>query len=51
MEFKTVIDSGALMCIDEEIELYGDFNTANAKVLLLNFVKCDTTKRTTCKSE
>ena len=51
VEFKTVIDSEVLMCIDEEIELYGDFNTANAKVLLLNFVKCDTTKRTTCKSE
>lgn len=39
------------MCIDEDVELYGDFNTANARILFLGFVKCDKTKRKTCKSD
>ena len=51
MEFKTLIDSQTLMCMDEQLELYGDFNTANAKLLLLNFKRCDIEKRSTCKSD
>jgi hypothetical protein len=39
------------VCIDEEVELYGDFNTANARLLFLSFEKCDKTKRKTCKPE
>jgi hypothetical protein len=39
------------MCIDEEVELYGDFNTANARLLFLSFEKCDNKKRKTCKPD
>lgn len=51
LAFKDAVDGQKLMCIDEDVELYGDFNTANGKILFLGFVKCDTTKRNTCKSE
>jgi hypothetical protein len=39
------------MCVDEDIILYGDFNSAKAKLLFLTFVKCDRTKRKTCKKD
>ena len=39
------------MCIDEKLKLYGDFNTANARLLFLSFEKCDKTKRKTCKPD
>ena len=45
------MDAGKLQCIDDQIELHGDFNTATAKLLFLAFVSCDKTKRKTCKSE
>jgi hypothetical protein len=50
-ELHNVIDSGKLQCIDEPIELYGDFNTASAKILFLTFVSCNKTQRKTCKSD
>ena len=41
-----------LMCIDEEIEIYGAFNSVKAKHLSINFVKCDPAKyEGTCASE
>jgi hypothetical protein len=39
------------LCVDEDVELFGDFNTANARILFLGFEKCDKTKRKTCKPE
>ena len=37
--------------MDESLELYGDFNTANTKILFLSFESCDPTIRKTCKNE
>ena len=50
-EFKNVINGNKLTCIDEDVVLYGDFNTAKARLLFLSFEKCDRTKRKTCKSD
>jgi hypothetical protein len=51
MEFKNLLEGNKLHCMDESLELWGDFNTANAKLLFLSFDKCDPTVRTTCKNE
>ena len=46
-----MINGNKLTCIDEDVVLYGDFNTAKARLLFLSFEKCDRTKRKTCKSD
>ena len=42
---------GNLRCTQESFSLRGNFNSASAQVLTLNFERCDSTKRATCKSE
>jgi hypothetical protein len=38
-------------CMKEPVNLIGNWNTAAARVLEVYFVKCDPTKRDTCKSD
>ena len=40
-----------MKCIDDEIYIYGDYNSKSAQVLNLIFEACDPEKRSTCKSE
>ena len=40
-----------MRCIDEPLEIQGDWDTATSKVLLLLFERCDPTVRKTCKSD
>ena len=40
-----------MKAIDETVELYGDFNTGDARLLFLSFEKCDRTERKTCKPD
>jgi hypothetical protein len=39
------------MCINEDVVLYGDFNTAKARILFFEFEKCNRKKRKTCKTD
>ena len=38
-------------CIDQRLNLYGEWNSGSAQVLFFVFKKCDKTKRSTCKSD
>lgn len=40
-----------LFCVDEPLELKGDWSTANAQFLFLYFNGCNSTIRDTCKSD
>ena len=39
------------MCIDEELEIFGEFDSNQAQNLMIVFDKCDPEKRDKCKSE
>lgn len=41
----------SLRCIDEQLSVFGDWNTPSGKILILAFEKCDKTKRKTCKTD
>ena len=38
-------------CLDDEVEIFGDFNSAKGQEFVIAFEKCDNTTRTTCKSD
>ena len=42
---------GSLQCIDEPVEMIGNWNTGVAQVIEVYFEICDPTLRTTCKPE
>ena len=54
MHFKSFIFKKyvpKMKCIDEDIEIYGDFNTNIASSLLVVFETCDPEQRTTCADQ
>ena len=40
-----------LFCYDEDISIYGDYDSARVSHLHISLVKCDSTLRDTCKSD
>lgn len=48
-DFKLLI--GSLRCIDEDVELYGSFNSLHASTLQFSFSQCNPAVRKTCKSK
>jgi hypothetical protein len=42
---------GNLRCSDESVDFWGSWNSVKASTLSFSYVKCDPTKRGTCKSE
>ena len=40
-----------LYCVDEFIDIHGNYNSADASALQISFVKCDPSLRKTCKSD
>lgn len=41
----------ALQCVDEQVKLTGNFDTEEAQVVGVLFLKCDTIARKTCKTD
>jgi len=48
-EFKRVLHS--LYCLDEDVELQGDWNSAEASMLTFTYEQCNPEVRKTCKSD
>ena len=40
-----------IKCMDEELEIYGEYNSEEAKNLLITIEKCDRAQRNDCKSD
>ena len=38
-------------CIDDDVEIAGNYNSAKVTHLQLHLVKCDPAERSTCKSD
>ena len=41
----------ALQCVDEPVKLTGNFDTEEAQIMGILFLKCDATIRKTCKTD
>ena len=41
----------SMKCTDDALSLYGDWTTTNGKVLYFQFLKCNSTERSTCKND
>ena len=50
-QYKNEIEKGVLYCIDEQYEIYGDYNAPVTSNLMIVFDRCDANERDHCSNE